>query len=165
MRAWSRCSRAGRGSRPGGPSCWPATSSSGINDTLPDLYAAWEEWSADVAESHTTYPVLLMFRSPEPWYSWLVGLLAVLDGAAMHLALAPSTASSQARLCLRMGFTLLNRIATTLGWHVDPDPDPEGPIQLTFEEFAAGGGHAGRRWASPSSGRPRRRGRTSGAGG
>jgi len=109
----------------------------GITDTLPDLYATWEEWAADVAESHTTYPILLLFRSPEPWFSWLLGLLAVLDGAAMHLALAPSTASSRARLCLRMGFTLLQRIAVTLGWTVDPDPNPEGPIQLTFEEFAA----------------------------
>ena len=107
----------------------------GISDTLPDLYAAWEGWAADVAETHTTYPVLLLFRSPEPWYSWLLGLLAVLDAAAMHLALAPSQASSQARLCLRMGFTLLNRIATTLGWEVDPDPNPDGPIDLTFEEF------------------------------
>ena len=107
----------------------------GITDTLPDLYAAWEEWAADVAETHTTYPVLLLFRSPEPWYSWLLGLIAVLDAAAMHLALAPSRASSQARLCLRMGFTLLNRIATMLGWEVDPDPNPEGPIELTFAEF------------------------------
>jgi hypothetical protein len=107
----------------------------GITDTLPDLYAAWEQWAADVAETHTTYPVLLLFRSPEPWYSWLLGLLAVLDAAAMHLALAPSQASSQARLCLRMGFTLLNRIATTIGWEVDPDPDPDGPINLTFDEF------------------------------
>jgi hypothetical protein len=107
----------------------------GIMDTLPDLYAGWEVWAADVAESHTTYPVLLLFRSPEPWYSWLLGLIAVLDAAAMHLALAPSQASSRARLCLRMGFTLLNRIATTLGWEVDPDPNPEGPIDLTFEEF------------------------------
>jgi hypothetical protein len=107
----------------------------GISDTLPDLYAAWEGWAADVAETHTTYPVLLLFRSPEPWYSWLLGLLAVLDAAAMHLALAPSQASSQARLCLRMGFTLLNRIATTLGWEVDPDPNPDGPIDLTFAEF------------------------------
>ena len=107
----------------------------GITDTLPDLYAAWEEWAADVAETHTTYPVLLLFRSPEPWYSWLLGLLAVLDAAAMHLALAPSQASSQARLCLRMGFTLLNRIATTIGWEVDPDPNPDGPIDLTFAEF------------------------------
>ncbi len=107
----------------------------GITDTLPDLYAAWEGWAADVAETHTTYPVLLLFRSPEPWYSWLLGLIAVLDAAAMHLALAPSRASSQARLCLRMGFTLLNRIASTLRWDVDLDPDPEGPIDLTYAEF------------------------------
>src|SRR5580693_5666724 len=107
----------------------------GITDTLPDLYAAWEEWAADVAETHTTYPVLLLFRSPEPWYSWLLGLIAVLDAAAMHLALAPSRASSQARLCLRMGFTLLNRVATTLRIPVDDDPNPEGPIELTFAEF------------------------------
>ena len=108
----------------------------GIIDTLPEFYASWEEWSADVAESHTTYPVMLLFRSPDPWFSWLVGLIAVLDGAAMHLAVAPSTASSQSRLCLRMGFTALNRIAKVLGWEVDPDPSPEGPIDLTFEEFA-----------------------------
>lgn len=108
----------------------------GITDTLPEFYAAWEEWAADLAESHTTYPVLLLFRSPDPWFSWLVGLLAVLDGAAMHLAVAPSSASSQARLCLRMGFTAFNRIAATLRWDVDPDPSPEGPITLTYREFA-----------------------------
>jgi hypothetical protein len=107
----------------------------GITDTLPDLYEAWEEWAADVAESHTTYPVLLLFRSPEPWYSWLVGLLSVLDAAAMHLALAPRTASSQSRLCLRMGFTLFDRLALTLNWQVDPDPNPEGPIDLSYEEY------------------------------
>ena len=108
----------------------------GITDALPEFYADWEQWAADLAESHTTYPVLLLFRSPEPWFSWLVGLLAVLDGAAMDLALSPSRATSQARLCLRMGFTALNRIAVTLGWEVDPDPSPEGPIELTEEEFA-----------------------------
>ncbi|HTU37807.1 MAG TPA: hypothetical protein VMF35_07285 [Acidimicrobiales bacterium] len=107
----------------------------GIIDTLPDLYSSWEEWSAAVAESHTTYPVLLLFRSPEPWLSWLLALLAVLDGAAMHLALSPATASSNARLCLRMGFTALDRIASTIGWHLDPDPLPEAPIQLTFADF------------------------------
>ncbi len=107
----------------------------GIIDTLPELYSAWEEWSADVAESHTTYPVLLLFRSPEPWYSWLLALLAVLDGAAMHLALSPATASSNARLCLRMGFTALDRIGTMLGWRLDPDPLPEAPVDLTYAEF------------------------------
>jgi hypothetical protein len=107
----------------------------GIIDTLPGFYSEWERWSADLAESHTTYPVLLLFRSPEPWYSWVVGLLAVLDAAALHQALAPDSATSQSRLCLRMGFTALGRIAKTLGWKVDPDPSPEGPIALTFDEF------------------------------
>jgi hypothetical protein len=108
----------------------------GIIDALPGLYSDWERLAADLAESHTTYPVLLLFRSPEPWYSWVVGLLAVLDAAAMDLALSPDASSSQARLCLRMGFTTFNRIAKTLGWPVDLDPNPEGPIILTFEEFA-----------------------------
>jgi hypothetical protein len=109
----------------------------GISDMLPDLYASWEEWAAEVTESHTTYPILLLFRSPEPWLSWLVGLLAVLDAGAMQLALSPESAPSQARLCLRMGFTAMNRIAVSLGWPVDPDPDPDGAIDLRFEEFAS----------------------------
>ena len=108
----------------------------GITDTLPDLYADWEAWAADVTESHTTYPVLLLFRSPEAWLSWMIGLLAVLDAAAMQLALSPSSAPSQARLCLRMGFTLFNRIAVSMGWEIDPDPDPDGRIVLAYEEFA-----------------------------
>ena len=106
-----------------------------ITDTLPELYDEWEQWSAEVSESHTTYPVLMHFRSPEPWYSWVLALLAVLDAAAMHLSLNPETAPSEARLCLRMGFTAFRRIATSLGWEYDPDPTPDGEISLTFAEF------------------------------
>jgi len=107
----------------------------GITDALPQLYSDWEQWAAEVTESHTTYPVLLLFRSPEPWLNWIVGLLAVLDAGAMQLALNPDTAPSQTRLCLRMGFTLFNRISGSLGYKIDPDPDPDGDIQLTFAEF------------------------------
>src|SRR6266487_1785353 len=52
-------------------------------DTLPDLYARWESWAADVAESHTTYLPLVRFRSPRPLSSWVTALLAVLDSAAL----------------------------------------------------------------------------------
>src|SRR2546430_12016623 len=31
-------------------------------DTMPDLYAAWERWAADVTESHTTYLPLVRYR-------------------------------------------------------------------------------------------------------
>jgi hypothetical protein len=107
----------------------------GITDTLPEFYSSWESWSADLAESHTTYPILLLFRSPEPYFSWILAQLAVLDAAAMHLALSPNSASSKARLCLRMGFTALNRIARSQRWAIDLDPSPDGPVELDFAEF------------------------------
>ena len=107
-----------------------------IVDALPALYGDWELWAADLAESHISYPVLLWFRSPEPGFSWILSLLAVLDAAAMHVSLCPDSAPSEARMCLRMGFTALRRIAQSLHWQFDRDPLPDDPIQLTYEEFA-----------------------------
>jgi hypothetical protein len=109
----------------------------GITDALPDFYASWEQWAAEVSESHVSYPVLLLFRSPDPWSSWVLSLLSVMDAAAMHLALQPATAPSQARMSLRMGYVALRRISDSLGWQFDDDPLPDGPLELTFEEFAA----------------------------
>jgi len=108
----------------------------GLLDQLPSFYEDWERWAADVAESHSTYPVLAYFRSPRPLDSWVTGMLAVLDSAALYLALSPSRAPSQARLCLRMGFTCLRDIADALGIGYDPDPSPEAPIALPYAEFA-----------------------------
>lgn len=103
------------------------------------FYEGWERWAADLAESHTNYPVLTRFRSPDQLSSWLVALLAVLDSAALWLALAPSTAPAmQARLCLRMGFTALRSIAETVGLDVDDDPDPDAPLILSYEDYLEG---------------------------
>jgi hypothetical protein len=106
-------------------------------DALPDLYRAWEGWSAEVSESHTTQPVLMFFRSPQPGFSWVLALLAILDAASLHLAVAPASAPSEARLCLRMGFTALRRLGGTLGWEIDPDPHPDAPIELEYASFEA----------------------------
>jgi hypothetical protein len=106
---------------------------------LDRFYLDWERWAADVGESHTNYPVLLRFRSPGAYSSWLVGLVAVMDSAALWLALSPGRAPSvECRLALRMGFTTLRSIAETLGLPVDPDPDPDGALELTYEEFLEG---------------------------
>jgi hypothetical protein len=92
-----------------------------------------------VSESHTNYPILTRFRSPEAYSSWLVGLVAVLDSAALWLAFSPDRApATEARLCLRMGFIALRSIAATAGLPVDHDPDPDGPLQLTKAEFLTG---------------------------
>ena len=109
----------------------------GSLDALPDFYASWEQWAAEVSESHVSYPVLLLFRSPDPWSSWVLSLLSVMDAAAMQLALQPESAPSQARMCIRMGYVALRRISTSLDWRFDDDPFPDSSIELTESEFAA----------------------------
>lgn len=109
----------------------------GLLGNLPDFYLEWERWAADVAESHSNYPILISFRSPHPLRSWVLALLAVLDSAALYLSLCPSRAPTEARLCLRMGFISLRELASAAGLPYDPDPFPDDPIELTFEEFAS----------------------------
>jgi hypothetical protein len=105
-------------------------------DTLPDLYGDWERWAADVAESHTTYLPLVRFRSPRPLSSWVTALLAVLDSAALILALSPKTAPTvPARLCLRSGFLCFRDVARAMGLDVPEEPDPSAGITVTYKEF------------------------------
>ncbi len=107
----------------------------GTVDNLPSLFADWERWAADVAESHSTYPSLLYLRSPRSKNSWIVSLMAVLDAAALILAVDPEGAPTEARMCIRMGFTCLRDIARATRVHYDPDPSPDDPISLPEEEF------------------------------
>jgi hypothetical protein len=105
-------------------------------DTLPDLYAQWERWAADVAESHSTYLPLVRFRSPRPLSSWVTALLAVLDSAAMLLALSPKSAPTvPARLCLRSGFLCFTQIARAMGIEVPEEHHAGDTITLTYPEF------------------------------
>ena len=105
-------------------------------DTMPGLYAQWERWAADVAESHTTYLPLVRFRSPQPRSSWVTALLAVLDSAALFLSLSPKAAPVvPARLCLRSGFQCFNRVGRAMGFDLPEEPDPAAGITLTYEEF------------------------------
>lgn len=110
----------------------------GLIGNLPAFYAEWERWAAEVAESHTSYPVIISFRSPHPLRSWALGLLAVMDSAALHLSLSPKKAPTEARLCLRMGFTALRYIADVSRIAYDADPFPDDPIELSYEQFLKG---------------------------
>ncbi|MEI8165576.1 MAG: hypothetical protein WCG26_04325 [Chloroflexales bacterium] len=106
--------------------------------TLPALFAAWEIWAADIRESHASYPWLMSFRSPDALESWVVSLLAVLDAAALYLAVAPSHAPPEARQCLRSGYVALQRLARIAGTPVNEDPRPDDPIKLSLEAFTRG---------------------------
>lgn len=109
----------------------------GTVDQLKGLYQSWERLAANIGESHANYPVLLAFRSPRPYRSWIIALLAVMDAAAIQLALAPTTApAADARLMLRSAFTALRDIARVIHIPFDPDPPPDSPIRLSYEDFA-----------------------------
>jgi hypothetical protein len=107
-------------------------------DHLTDLYHDWEEWAADIAESHTSYTTLLYFRSPEPRTSWTLALLSCMDAAAMQLSLNPLTAPASTRPFLRMGVVCLRSLARVTGFKFPADPHPDDPIELSFEEFQFG---------------------------
>jgi hypothetical protein len=110
----------------------------GSLDSLGPFFNDWERWAADLTESHVNYPWLLSFRSPYPLRSWVVSLLAVLDAAALHLALVPSRAPSAARHCLRTGFLGLRALAGVYRVELPTDPRPDASLDLTYEEFSDG---------------------------
>ncbi|HEY3924886.1 MAG TPA: hypothetical protein VGL75_10020 [Acidothermaceae bacterium] len=107
-----------------------------LEGNLPELYSNWENWAATVSESHTSYPVLIHFRSPQPLRSWLIALLGVMDAAALQTALAPTTAPVEARLLLQMGYLTLRDLAAIESIPTRHDPSPDDPIRLPYEEFA-----------------------------
>ena len=61
------------------------------------LLADWERWSAELLESHLSYPILAYFRSQHDEQSWLAALTSVLDLSAMVLAGVDGVSHWQAR--------------------------------------------------------------------
>ena len=134
-------------------------------DELPPLYADWERWAAAVSESHTNYPALMWFRSPVSTRSWLLGLVAMMDSAALYHAVSPEIAPREARLCLSMGTNCLRSMAGALHIPYDATRCRRPGIRLTRAEFDDGLPPARGAWLPARARRRTRRGATSRAGG
>src|ERR1019366_2314187 len=74
----------------------------GGQEALAVLLAEWERWSAEILESHISYPILCYYRSQHDNQSWLSALTAVLDTCALLISVAPGVASRQAQLTFAM---------------------------------------------------------------
>ena len=55
----------------------------GGQEALHELLKDWELWSAELMESHLSYPVLAFFRSQHDNQSWIASLTAILDACAL----------------------------------------------------------------------------------
>jgi hypothetical protein len=71
-------------------------------DELTQHLSVWERWSAELLESHLSYPVLAYFRSHHDNQSWLGALAAVLDACAFSMTNMEGACTNQARLTFAM---------------------------------------------------------------
>ena len=74
----------------------------GGQPALITLLAEWERWSADILESHISYPVLCYYRSQHDNQSWLSALPTILDVCALLITTIEGPASRQAQLTFAM---------------------------------------------------------------
>ncbi len=71
------------------PTCSELLKRSGLDKTpleLAELLREWERWSAELLESHISFPVLAFYRSQHDNQSWVAALTTVLDACAFVIA-------------------------------------------------------------------------------
>jgi hypothetical protein len=71
-------------------------------DALLKHFMEWEQWSAELLESHLSYPVLAYFRSQHDNQSWVSALTAILDTSALVIAGTEGPCARQAQLTFAM---------------------------------------------------------------
>jgi hypothetical protein len=67
-------------------------------NALRELLKDWELWSAELMESHLSYPVLAYFRSQHDNQSWIASLTAILDTCALVMVGIEGACEKQAEL-------------------------------------------------------------------
>ncbi len=65
---------------------------------LTGLLHEWERWSAELLESHLSFPVLVYFRSQHDNQSWLAALTSILDTCAFVITNLEGESARQAQL-------------------------------------------------------------------
>src|SRR5580698_6879512 len=74
----------------------------GAEQALSLLLVEWERWSAELLESHISYPLLCYFRSQHTNQSWLSALTSILDTSALLIAGVRGHEARQAQLTFAM---------------------------------------------------------------
>ena len=87
----------------------------------------WEMWTAEVMESHTSYPMLALFRSQHAGQSWITALGVVTDAAVLACACIEGEDVREPYFLYRRGRRAVGDIAAALnitdraGGHVGTD--------------------------------------------
>ena len=103
----------------------------GAELALSVLLTEWERWSAELLESHISYPQLCYFRSQHSNQSWLAALTAILDTSALMVAGIQGYEARQAQLT----FAMARHAMVDLSQILSQRPLTEVPDRLPAERY------------------------------
>ncbi|HEY1433884.1 MAG TPA: potassium channel family protein [Thermoanaerobaculia bacterium] len=104
----------------------------GGEDALMELLRDWEHTSAELLESHVSFPVLAFYRSQHDNQSWVAAMTALLDACALILAVVDTECRRQAKLTFAMARHAVADLARVL----NSPPPTAGPDRLSPAELA-----------------------------
>ena len=97
------------------------------------LLREFEDWAAEILESHISYPVLCLYRSQHDNQSWLAALVAILDVSALVMVGVDGIPPAQARLT----FAMARHTVVDLTQIYNTPPNPDGKDRLPPEKLTA----------------------------
>jgi hypothetical protein len=109
---------------------------------LVQLLAEWERWSAELLESHISYPLLCLFRSQHTSQSWLSALVAILDTCAVLIASVQEHSARQAQLTFAMSrhaLVDLSQILSTVPTASADDRLPVERFHMIYDRLCSAG--------------------------
>jgi len=99
------------------------------------FWVTWQDWFVQIEENHTTLAPMNFFRSPKPDRHWVTAAGTILDTAALIASSVQTERALQSGLVLRTGYLALRTIADYFQLDYDPNPKPNDPISIDYEEF------------------------------
>jgi hypothetical protein len=100
-------------------------------DVLYRSFAEWEQWIADVLESHVSYPMLALFRSQHQGQSWVTALGVVTDAATLASACIEGARNREPYFVYRRGRRAVLEISSRL--HAPSKVEPTWLVEENFE--------------------------------
>jgi hypothetical protein len=100
-------------------------------EALRELLKDWELWSAELMESHLSYPVLAYFRSQHDNQSWIASLTAILDTCSLLMVGIEDACSKQAELT----FAIARHAVADLSQVFGTPPKPVAKDRLSQEDL------------------------------
>ena len=105
----------------------------GADQALSLLLTEWERWSAELLESHISYPLLCYFRSQHTNQSWISALTSILDTSALLISGVRGHEARQAQLTFAMARHALVDLAQIFSL----TPASDMPDRLPRERYDA----------------------------